>query len=164
MEMTAKRLVGVSQNPGRFFSMNQYIDSFLKSRHIAVVGVSERKFGGTIYKSLKKRGYIVYPVHPMKETFDGDRCFATLQSLPKRVDAAVVAVSPAHAVKVVEDAKNAGITKLWFLRGADFTEAIRQANAGGMQVVSGRCILMYAPPVTGVHAVHRFFARLFGSL
>ena len=143
--------------------MPKRIESFIKSRHIAVVGVSERKFGGAIYKSLKKRGYNVYPVHPTMETFDGDRCFATLKSIPEQVEAAVVAVSPANAEKVVEDARDADIAKLWFQRGADFSKAIEKADTNGMHVVSGKCILMYAPPVTGIHAVHRFLARLFGN-
>ncbi len=144
--------------------MNERIESFIKSKHIAVVGVSERKFGGTIYKSLKKRGYTVCPVHPTMKTFDRDQCFATLQAIPEQVEAAVIAVSPANAEKVVEDARNADIAKLWFQRGADFSKAVEKAEASGMQVVSGRCILMYAPPVRGIHAVHRFLARLFGLL
>jgi predicted CoA-binding protein len=144
--------------------MNERIENFIKSKHIAVVGVSERKFGGAIYKDLKTRGYKVYPVHPTMETFDGDRCFPTLKSIPEQVDAAVIAVSPANAEKVVEDARNAGIAKLWFQRGADFSKVVEKADTNGMQVVSGKCVLMYAPPVTGIHAVHRFFARLFRSL
>ena len=144
--------------------MDESIAGFIDAKHIAVVGVSKRKFGGTIYRTLKQRGYQVYPVHPQTETFDGDRCSAGLADLPDEVAAAVIAVKPAQAEGVVDDAKAAGITTLWFQQGADFSKAIAHADALGIQTISGKCILMYASPVTGIHAVHRFFARLFGRL
>ncbi len=140
------------------------IEEFIKSQRLAVVGVSKRKFGGTIYKALKKRGYEVYPVHPTMETFDGDRCYSTLAQLPKKIDAAIIAVSPANAAVVLKDIRETGITKLWFQQGADFSNVIAKIDSDSLQIISGKCILMYAPPVTGIHSVHRFFARLFGSL
>jgi hypothetical protein len=33
-----------------------------------------------------------------------------------------------------------------------------------LNLVSKKCILMYAPPVDSVHSVHRFFGKLFGML
>jgi len=139
-------------------------DDIAGSKHIAVVGVSKRKFGGTIYKNLKKRGYQVYPVHPEMEYFDNDRCYASLTSVPDEVEAAVVAISAASAERIVDDALGRGISKLWFQQGPDFTKAVEKAEAVGIKTVSRKCILMYAQPVTGIHAFHRFLARLFGSL
>jgi len=80
------------------------------------------------------------------------------------VKAAVVAVSPDAAETVVEDAAAAGITHLWFQRGKDFSDAENKARAEGITTVSGKCILMYAQPVGGIHAAHRFLARIFGRL
>jgi len=139
-------------------------DEFLSGGAIAVVGVSQRKFGGTIYRELKKRGFQVRPVHPRMDSFDGDPCAARLNDLADTIDAAVIAVSPASAVEVVDDAARSGIRKLWFQQGADFSEAIAKAEAAGIQYVSRRCVLMYARPVTGIHALHRFLARLFGRI
>ena len=138
-------------------------DDIAGSKHIAVVGVSERKFGGAIYKTLKKRGYRVYGVHPEMKSFDNDPCYVSLTSVPDEVDAAVVAVSPESAEKVVDDALERGISKLWFQQGPDFTKAVEKAEAAGIQTVNRKCILMYAQPVTGIHAFHRFLARIFGA-
>jgi len=33
----------------------------------------------------------------------------------------------------------------------------------GLSAVSGKCIMMYAQPVTSVHSWHKFFAKLFGQ-
>ena len=144
--------------------MDERITDFTSVEHIAVVGVSKHKFGGTAYRTLKQRGYRVYPVHPRLETFEGDRCYARLTDLPDAVKAAVITVQPAQAEAVVNDAQAAGIPRLWFQQGADFSAAVKRAEAHGSEVVSGKCILLYAPPVTGIHALHRFFARLFGRL
>lgn len=144
--------------------MKSNVDDFTGQKHIAVVGVSDKKFGGAIYKTLKKRGYAVYPVHPDRESFDGDACYSRLGDLPADVKAAVVAVSPQAANTIVDDAAKAGITHLWFQQGKNFSDAEGKAQAGGINTVSGKCILMYAQPVTGIHAVHRFLAKIFGKL
>ena len=140
--------------------MNQNMAEFIEAERIAVVGVSDRKFGGSIYRILKKRGFKVYPVHPLREAFDGDRCVRSLTKLPDGVDAAVVAVSPDHAEPVVNEAHEAGIKRLWFQRGPDFREVALMAEAYGIKTVTGKCILLYAGEVTGIHAVHRFFAKV----
>lgn len=140
--------------------MDQKIADFVNSKNIAVVGVSDRKFGGTIYKTLKKRGYHVFPVHPTKQLFDGDTCVSSLKDLSGQIDAALIVVSAAQAEMVVDDAVQSGITKIWFQQGPNFAASEKKALAQGVQTVSGKCILMYAEPVSGIHAFHRFLARL----
>jgi len=128
-----------------------------------VVGVSDKKFGGVIYKTLKKRKYSVYPVHPTREIFDGDKCYSKLSDLPDGIKTAVIAVSPDAAKTVVDDAVDVGITHLWFQQGRDFSVAMEKAKEKGIKTVEKKCILMYAEPVTGLHAFHRFLARLFNK-
>ena len=144
--------------------MNDTIEYIIGAKRIAVVGVSDKKMGGAIYKTLKQHGYAVFPVHPIRPSFDGDTCYANLGALPSDIKTAVIAVSPPAAEQVVEDALAAGITHLWFQQGKDFSGAVAKARAKGLQTVTRKCILMYAPPVTGIHALHRYFARLFGRL
>jgi len=136
---------------------------FVKSQRFAIVGVSRRKFGGSIYRALKARGFTVYPVHPALTTYDGDHCFRTLREIPEGVEAAVIAVSPFHADEVVRDARAAGIKRLWFQQGADFRDVALMAEAYGIKTVTGKCILLYAGEVTGIHAFHRFFVKIFGK-
>lgn len=57
--------------------MNDSILEFLKSKRIAVVGISRNnaKFGNAMFRELKSRGYDMVPVHPELETFEGSSCF-----------------------------------------------------------------------------------------
>ncbi|MFQ6082089.1 MAG: CoA-binding protein [Candidatus Aminicenantia bacterium] len=146
--------------------MKEEIQNFIESKNIAVVGASpsRKKFGNTAYRALKSRGYNVFPVHFGAKSVEGDTCFQDLMSLPAEVEAALIVISPEKANRVIGDAVRAGIKKIWFQQGADFTEAAEKAKSSGMEVVTGKCILLYAPPVKGFHAAHRFFVRLFGKL
>ena len=145
--------------------MQQDIENFINSEHIAVVGVSrnKNKFGSAAYRDLKKRGYEVYPVNPSMDQFQGDKCYPSLAELPEHVDTAVIVVTPDKAIPVVESAANSPVHKLWFQQGADFTEAADIARQAGLEVITGKCILMYAPPVTGIHAFHRWIWKLIGK-
>ena len=144
--------------------MNEIIEHIVGQKHIAVVGVSDKSFGGEIYKTLKHRGYTVYPVHPTRESFLGDTCYPSLRSLPSpEIKTAVIAVAPELAAPVVDDAAFAGITHLWFQQGKNFADALEAARAVGLKTVHRKCILMYAGEVKSIHAFHRFFAKLFGQ-
>jgi len=132
-------------------------------RSIAVVGVSSHKtkFGGSAFRELKKRGYDVFAIHPSMDTFEGVKCYRSLADLPVVPGCALVTIKPEAASPVVEQAVSRGIRTLWFQQGADFSEAVAQAERAGLNVVKGRCILMYAEPVGGLHRFHRFLNKLF---
>ncbi len=146
--------------------MNDNIRGFLSARGIAVVGVSSSriKFGTSVYRTLKTKDFRVIPINPNMQSFDGEPCYGSLRDLNGKAEAAVIVVKPEKALAVVEDAIHAGVSKLWFQQGADFSTAAEKARHAGISVVTDKCILMYAEPVTGIHAFHRFLARIFKRL
>jgi predicted CoA-binding protein len=146
--------------------VNNALDHFFESKGIAIVGASSRrmKFGNMAYRNLKKKGYPVYAVNPNAETVNGDRCYPNVLLLPEEVDAAVVVIPPEKAFGLIEKVSEKGIKKLWCQQGADFSDFAERARQRGMEVVTDRCVLMYAQPVTGIHRVHRYFAKLFKKL
>ncbi|MCK4632771.1 MAG: CoA-binding protein [candidate division Zixibacteria bacterium] len=146
--------------------MDNAIPKFIASKHIAVIGVSakRRKFGNIIYSELKKKSYHAYPINSKADLIDGEQCYRDLLQVPDEVKAAVVVVKPEHTDGLVEMAAEKGIEILWFQQGANFSEVAEAATNAGIAVIQRKCLLMYAPPVTGIHAVHRFFAKLFNRL
>jgi predicted CoA-binding protein len=103
-------------------------------------------------------------VHRSLTEVGGDKCYRLLAELPDAVESLIICTKAEHAPALVLEAKENGIKRLWFQQGADFSEAIVAAEQADINQVNGKCILMYAPPVTGIHAVHRFFVKLFGKL
>ena len=72
------------------------VDDFVALKKIAVVGVSRKKakFGNTIYREMREKGYWVYPVNPNADVIEGDTCYPDLLSLPEKVDGVIINVPP----------------------------------------------------------------------
>jgi predicted CoA-binding protein len=142
------------------------IDRFLGQKRLAVVGASgtRRKFGNVVLRELGAKGYEVYPVNPNAEEVDGQRCYANLAAVADRVDGAVLVVPPAQTEKVVREAAEAGIGRIWMQQGAESDEAVRFCRERGIEAIHGECILMFADPAGFVHRLHRWLRGAMGKL
>lgn len=148
--MTSKKIVG----------------EFLTQKKIAVVGVSRKKtkFGNAIYKELKLKGYKVFPINPHINVYEKDTCYPDLLSLPEKVDGVVINVPPAQTEKVVREAKEAGINKVWLQQGSQSEAAIKYCEENGIDCVSNECILMFAQPSAFIHRAHKWVWSVLGKL
>ena len=142
------------------------VDGFLAERTLALVGASRsgRKFGNMVLKELTAKGYRVLPLHPDAAEIDGHAAYGSFAELPERVGGVVVVVPPARTEQVVRDAAAAGITRIWLQQGASSPAAVHFAEARGLSVVHGECILMFAEPTASFHRVHRFVWKVLGRL
>jgi predicted CoA-binding protein len=142
------------------------VEEFLAQKKIAVVGVSRKKtkFGNAIYKELKQKGYQVFPINRHINVFEGDTCYPDLHSIPEKVDAVIINVPPAQAEKVVKEAKDAGIGKVWLQQGSQSEAAVKYSEENGIDCVSNECILMFAQPSAFVHRAHRWVWGVLGKL
>lgn len=142
------------------------VEDFLSQKKIAVVGVSRKKtkFGNAIYKELKQKGYNVFPVNPNMQTFEGDTCYSDLQLIPGKADAVVINVPPLQAEKVVREANQAGIKKVWLQQGSQSEVAIKFCEENGIDCVSNECILMFAQPSAFIHRAHKWIWGVLGKL
>ena len=146
--------------------MNQEIQDFIQGKRIALVGVSRsgKKFGNTLLTELKARGYQVFVVHPEAKEIGGEPCYPNLAALQGKVDGVLICVPARQAEQVLREAVSAGMKKIWLQQGAELKQVLAAAKELGVTPVSGKCILMYAPPVRSVHGFHRGFVKLFGRL
>jgi predicted CoA-binding protein len=146
--------------------MNQSIEEFIKGKRVAVVGVShnDKKFGSIAYQELKKRGYQVVAVNPNMTQFAGDPCYPNLLALQGKIDGVVLCVPSTQGEKVLREAAQAGIKNVWLQAGAQTPGLVKLGRELNLNLVAGKCILMYATPVTGFHGWHRGFVKFFGKL
>jgi predicted CoA-binding protein len=142
------------------------VDEFLLQKKIAIVGVSRKKtkFGNAIYKELKQKGYQVFPINPHINIFEGDACYPDLLSLPEKVDAVVINVPSVQTEKVVREARQAGINKVWLQQGSQSEEAVKFCEENGIDYVNNECILMFAQPSAFIHRAHRWIWGVLGKL
>ncbi len=142
------------------------IDTFFQQQPIAVVGVSrnKQKFGSMVYHLLKKKGIDVVPVNPNIDEYSGNKCYNNIQSLPESVQSIFLSTQPEQTTQILEQAKNKGIKNIWLQPGSINTDHIGAFQNHNVNLIHGRCILMFAPPVTSIHRIHRFFSSLAGNL
>lgn len=143
----------------------QSINTFLASKKIAVAGVSRKKqkFGNAIFKELSSKGFEVYPVNPEMDEFQGTKCYHSLAELPDDVNSLVINTKNDITLKLIQEAKETGISNIWLQQGCADKETLRGLNEPDLNIVSKQCILMHAGPVTGIHGFHRWLKKSFGS-
>jgi len=146
--------------------MNSTIQEFVNGKRIALAGASRtgNKFGNAAYKELTTRGYEVYLVHPEAQEVEGVPCYPNLASLPGEVDGVLVCLPASQGTGILREASGLGIRNVWVQQGGDSPELLSLGQELGLNLVSGKCILMYAPPVRSFHRFHRGFVRLIGQL
>jgi uncharacterized protein len=142
------------------------IRDFLQQKTIVMAGLSrdEKAFSSNIKKELTAKGYRIIPVNPNAESIGGEKCYPTLAAIPEKVGAVLVVTAPAQSEKIVREAAAAGISRVWLQQGAQSDGAVRACKEKELTAVWGRCIMMFAEPVTSIHGVHRWFAKIFGTL
>jgi predicted CoA-binding protein len=121
------------------------ITDFVNRRVWAVVGASQdrTKFGYRVFDSLRQAGYTVYPVNPKRGELGGATVYATLADLPERPEVVDLVVPPEVTEKVVEEAHQLGLTRIWMQPGAESAKAIAYCHAHGMQVVHQACAMVH---------------------
>jgi predicted CoA-binding protein len=142
------------------------IQDFFSQKTIAMAGLSrdEKAFSASIKKELQSKGYRILAVNPNASSIGGETCYPNLAALPEKVGGVLIVTPAAQSEQVVRDAAAQGISRVWLQRGAHSDAAAAACVRHGLSAVSGKCIMMFAEPVTSVHGVHRWFAKLFGQL
>ena len=137
---------------------------FNKSDQIAVIGVSQnpKKFGHQVYSFLKKNNYRVIPVNPKAALILEDVCFNSIASIPDTVEKAVLITPKTETDGVLKELSVKGIKNIWVQQMSQTKESKALAESMGMNAVFNRCALMYAEPVKGIHAFHKWLWKVFG--
>lgn len=141
------------------------IEAFLAQDTLALAGVSRsgRGFGNAVLKDLGRKGYEMLPIHPEVSEIGGVRCYPSLGALPKRPGGLVLVVPPEQTEKLVREAHETGIDRVWMQQGAESDAAIRYCEQYDVEVVHGECIMMFAEP-KGIHRAHRWLWGVLGRL
>ena len=149
------------------------VNDFLAQKRIAVAGVSRKHSdhpaANLIYRRLKKNGHDVFPVNPHMQTFEGDRCYPDLQSIPGGVDGVVIVTRPEVTERIVHECGDAGIRHVWMhqsmQKGSSVSpKAVEHCRQHEISVIAGACPMMYGAGVDFGHTCMRWIMRLTGGL
>lgn len=120
-------------------------DLIARSKNIAMVGASPnpQRPSYFVFSYLRTRGATIAPINPATASIDGVKSYPSLAAYaaengpPDIVD---VFRKPADAPQVVREAIAVGAKAIWFQYGVINEEAIRAADAAGLDVVVDRCL------------------------
>jgi predicted CoA-binding protein len=118
---------------------------------------------------LKKTGHDVFPVNPHMQTYEGDRCYPDLRSIPGGVDGVVIVTRPDVTERIVQDCKDAGVGRVWMHqsvgKGSSVSaKAVEYCRRHDISVIAGACPMMYGAGVDLGHRCMRVILKLTGGL
>ena len=124
--------------------MQDLVKDFLKQRSFAVAGSfrNESKYAYRILKTLKEKGYEVYPVNPSLGEVDGLTCYPSVKDIPDSVDVVDIVTPPQITEKIVRECKEKGISKVWIQPGAESKTVIEFCKDNNIEVIYNLCIMM----------------------
>ncbi|MGH8914746.1 MAG: CoA-binding protein [Acidimicrobiia bacterium] len=117
---------------------------------VAVIGATDHpnKYGGIIYRDLKRKGFEVMAVNPYRETVDGDPCWASVKDLPDKPTIADFVIPARRGLQVVDECEEAGILNIWLQPGADSPELTARLDSGPFNWLAHACIMVRARTVS----------------
>jgi len=149
------------------------VHDFLAQKRIAVAGVSRNNghhpAGNLIYRRLKETGHDVFPVNPHMQTFEGDRCYPDVPSIPGGVDGVVIITRPEVTERIVHDCDQAGVRRVWMhqslMNGSSVSpKAVDYCHQHEISVIAGACPMMYGDSVDIGHTCMRWILKVTGGL
>ncbi|HEX9108977.1 MAG TPA: CoA-binding protein [Longimicrobiales bacterium] len=149
------------------------VEDFLAQKRIAVAGVSRENSkhpaANLIYRRLKTTGHEVFAVNPQLQSFEGDRCYANVASIPGGVDGVVIITRPETTERIVRDCVAVGIRRVWMhqsvAKGSSVSqEAVQYCHEHDISVVAGACPMMFGEGVDFGHACMRWLLSLTGKM
>ena len=156
--------------------IDELVADFLSQKNIAVAGIKRNNHGvgNAIFKKLKESDHRVYPIHPDLDTYEGEKCYPDVKSIPDKVDGVVIATSPSVTEKIVNDCITAGIDRVWIhnmfgTKGANkpstslTDKAVEMCRENNITVIPGGCPMMFCEPVDFGHKCIRGITRVIGG-
>src|SRR5574340_523153 len=146
------------------------VAEFLKSRRIAVTGVSRGGMSpaNAIFKRLAECGYEVFAVNPKATRIADAPCYPDLRSVPGDLDAVVVASPPASGIDIVRQCAERGIHRVWFHRsvgdGSVSADAVRECRERGIEPIVGGCPMMFCGNVDIAHRCMKWVLQWTGRV
>jgi hypothetical protein len=122
------------------------------TRTIAVIGLSEVASKPSHYVSayMQQHGYKIYPVNPTIPAVLGEKSYASLSDLPIKPDIVNVFRLPKFIPAIVDEMLQLNLLNLWVQQGIINREAAARAEAGGINVVMDRCIMVEHMRLTSI--------------
>ena len=98
--------------------------------------------GKALYELFKEAGIRIYPVSVDADKIGDEKTYRSLSALPGPVDVVITCLGKKQASKVVQEAADAGIKRVFFQPGTVSSEALVLCKTKGIEAAKG-CMLSH---------------------
>jgi hypothetical protein len=118
-------------------------DLLRKSKTIAVVGLSSKKFRPSygVAEYMQAQGYRIIPVNPNESEVLGEKSYSSIEDVPEHIDIVDIFRRSEFVGPIVDSAIRAGANAIWMQEGVVHHDGAQKAREAGLAVVMDRCIL-----------------------
>ena len=119
-------------------------DLLRKSKTIAVVGLSSKKFRPSygVAEYMQAQGYRIIPVNPNEsEVLGREELFKHWRTFPNTSISSTFSAARSSSGPIVDSAIRVGANAIWMQEGVEHHDAAQKAREAGLAVVMDRCIL-----------------------
>ena len=154
-------------------TLQERVDDFLAQKRIAIAGVSRNNnhhpSANLIFNRLKATGHDVFPVNPNMPSFEGEKCYPDLRSIPGGVDGVVIVTRPETTEQIVRNCDEAGVRRVWMhqslAKGSSVSPgAVEFCHEHDISVIDGGCPMMFGPGADLGHRCMRWMMKITGGL
>ncbi len=148
--------------------MKKFIELYLKSKKIALLGASDKKerWGNTLMNEFEKMGYEVFPINPRLKKIGDRKVYANIDELPENVDLIISASNNSNTINALTNVRSHKIKSVWLSKKLKTNEEIEEFNklksSKEFELISGPCPLMYING-KGIHKLHLSLHNLFSK-
>ena len=114
-----------------------------QAKTIAVVGLSNDPLRPShgVAAYMQSQGYRIIPVNPQVDSCLGEKAYATLLDVPKKIDIVYIFRRPEFVEEIVDQAIHLKVPAIWMQEDVIHEKAAEKARQNGIFVVMDRCIL-----------------------
>jgi predicted CoA-binding protein len=118
-------------------------DLLRRSRTIAVVGLSSKKFRPSygVAEYMQAQGYRIIPVNPNETEVLGLKSYVSIEDVPEHIDIVDIFRRSEFVGPIVDSAIRIGANAVWMQEGVVHEDGAKKAREAGLAVVMDRCIL-----------------------
>ncbi|MBF0614577.1 MAG: CoA-binding protein [Magnetococcales bacterium] len=117
-----------------------------RARVIAVVGLSPKpdRASYRVAEYMQQAGYRIIPVRPMGEEILGERCYPSLEEIPREIHVDIVDLfrRAEETPPLAEESVRIGADCLWLQSGILNDDSMAIARQGGLLAIQDRCLMV----------------------
>jgi len=89
---------------------------------------------------MQQFGYRIIPVRPAVDSVLNEKAYASLRTVPERIELVDVFRAPQHVDEIVDQCIELRLPAIWLQDGVVNPQAARRARDAGIKVVMNRCV------------------------